>query len=317
MLAIVGESGCGKSTLGRLLLHLLPPTAGDLLYEGQSVAAMPPRALRALRRDLQIVFQDPFASLNPRMKVEAIVGEPIWLHESLSARERRERVHDLLGTVGLQPSQAALYPHEFSGGQRQRIAIARALASRPRLILGDEIVSALDVSVQAKIVNLLEDLKERLCLTMIIIAHGLSLVRHMADRVAVMLLGEIVELASVDELFETPLHPYTRGLLAAAPEPGGGGPPSRWRVSKANCRTPPRRRRVAASARGARTCGRSAGRIGRRLKQRRRAGKLLVISGWRSRPPAPARSGPRCRPPHSSGVLRCSRRSESRLTAGA
>jgi oligopeptide/dipeptide ABC transporter ATP-binding protein len=217
-LAIVGESGCGKSTLARLLLHLLTPTGGDVRYEGESLSAMSAARLRGVRRELQIVFQDPFASLNPRMRVEAIVGEPIWLHERLSVSARRDRVQDLLRIVGLQPGQASHYPHEFSGGQRQRIAIARALASGPKLILGDEPVSALDVSVQAKIVNLLEDLKDQFDLTLVVIAHGLGLVRHMADRVAVMLLGEIVELAQVDELFETPLHPYTRGLLAAAPE---------------------------------------------------------------------------------------------------
>jgi oligopeptide/dipeptide ABC transporter ATP-binding protein len=218
-LALVGESGSGKSTLGRVLLNLIPATAGDILYEGRSISNLPPAELRALRRELQIIFQDPFSSLNPRMTVESIVGEPIWLHETASSGERRERVATLLKTVGLQPGQARLYPHEFSGGQRQRIGIARALASSPKLLLADEPVSALDVSVQAQIVNLLQDLKHRFGLTLVIVAHGLALIRHMSDRVAVMYLGQIVELAPVSALFDTPLHPYTQALLASVPAP--------------------------------------------------------------------------------------------------
>jgi oligopeptide/dipeptide ABC transporter ATP-binding protein len=218
-LALVGESGSGKSTLGRVLLNLIAPTSGDVLYEGRNIGNLPPRELRGLRRELQIIFQDPFSSLNPRMTVEKIVGEPVWLHETVSAAERRDKVASLLRTVGLRPEQAHRYPHEFSGGQRQRIGIARALASSPKLLLADEPVSALDVSVQAQIVNLLEELKTRFALTLVIVAHGLAVIRHMSDRVAVMYLGQIVELAPVDALFEAPLHPYTQALLASVPTP--------------------------------------------------------------------------------------------------
>jgi peptide/nickel transport system ATP-binding protein len=216
-LALVGESGSGKSTLGRLLLNLLSPTAGDVIYEGRNLGNLPADKLRQARRELQIIFQDPFASLNPRMTVESIIGEPIWLHTDSNRADRQARVAALLSTVGLAPEAAGRYPHEFSGGQRQRIGIARALASNPRLILGDEPVSALDVSVQAQVVNLLEDLKHQFGLTLLIVAHGLAVIRHMSDRVAVMYLGEIVELAPVDELFETPFHPYTQALMAAVP----------------------------------------------------------------------------------------------------
>jgi peptide/nickel transport system ATP-binding protein len=216
-LALVGESGSGKSTLGRLLLNLLHPTAGDVIYEGRNLANLAPDKLRQVRRDLQIIFQDPFASLNPRMTVESIIGEPIWLHSESSRSDRQAKVAELLRTVGLAPEHGGRHPHEFSGGQRQRIGIARALASEPRLILGDEPVSALDVSVQAQVVNLLEDLKHQFGLTLVIVAHGLAVIRHMSDRVAVMYLGEIVELAPVNGLFETPLHPYTQALMAAVP----------------------------------------------------------------------------------------------------
>ncbi|WP_426140836.1 ABC transporter ATP-binding protein [Pseudomonas sp. DWP3-1-2] len=216
-LALVGESGSGKSTLGRLLLNLLKPTAGDVIYEGRNLANLSPEKLRQVRRDLQIIFQDPFASLNPRMTVESIIGEPIWLHSEAGRSDRQARVAELLRTVGLAPEHGSRHPHEFSGGQRQRIGIARALASEPRLILGDEPVSALDVSVQAQVVNLLEDLKHQFGLTLVIVAHGLAVIRHMSDRVAVMYLGEIVELAPVNGLFETPLHPYTQALMAAVP----------------------------------------------------------------------------------------------------
>ena len=208
--AIVGESGCGKSTLGRLLLRLIEPSAGEVLYRGRSLTALPPAAMRRLRRELQIIFQDPFSSLNPQMTVGGIVGEPIWLHGLADGAERRDRVAALLRTVGLLPEHAARYPHEFSGGQRQRIGIARALAGEPELIVGDEPVSALDVSIQAQIINLLEDLKARFGLTLVIIAHDLAVIRHISDRVAVMYLGNIVEQAPVEALFETPLpslHP--------------------------------------------------------------------------------------------------------------
>ncbi|MFZ1874865.1 MAG: oligopeptide/dipeptide ABC transporter ATP-binding protein [Chania sp.] len=217
-LAIVGESGSGKSTLGRLLLRLLAASHGKVFYQGEEITHASGTRLNQLRRELQIIFQDPFASLNPRMTVENIVGEPIWLHESLSSRDRQEKVHQLLRTVGLPAAWAQRYPHEFSGGQRQRIGIARALASGPKLLLGDEPVSALDVSVQAQVVNLLENLKSQFGLTMVIVAHGLAVIRHMSDRVAVMYLGQIVELASVDEIFDAPLHPYTQALIACAPQ---------------------------------------------------------------------------------------------------
>jgi oligopeptide/dipeptide ABC transporter ATP-binding protein len=218
-LALVGESGSGKSTLGRVLLNLIAPTQGDVLYDGRNIGKLPAGQLRTLRRELQIIFQDPFSSLNPRMTVEGIVGEPIWLHEAIPAEERRDKVASLLRTVGLRPEQASRYPHEFSGGQRQRIGIARALASSPKVLLADEPVSALDVSVQAQIVNLLEELKTRFSLTLVIVAHGLAIIRHMSDRVAVMYLGQIVEIAPVGALFETPLHPYTQALLASVPTP--------------------------------------------------------------------------------------------------
>jgi oligopeptide/dipeptide ABC transporter ATP-binding protein len=216
--AIVGESGCGKSTLGRLLLRLIDSTQGRVLYQGQDITHLHGAPMRRLRREMQLIFQDPFASLNPGMTVGQIVGEPIALHRlARNGAERRERVAQLLRTVGLQPAYADRYPHEFSGGQRQRIGIARALAGEPKLIVGDEPVSALDVSVQAQVINLLETLKQDLGLTLIMVAHDLAVIRHMSDRVAVMYLGEIVELADVDALFDTPLHPYTQALLGAIP----------------------------------------------------------------------------------------------------
>ena len=216
-LAIVGESGCGKSTLARLLLRLIEPSAGSVRYRGTDLGRARPGELRALRKDLQFVFQDPFSSLNPRMSVGALVGEPLALHRGLGRAERRARVAELLGKVGLRPEHAARYPHEFSGGQRQRIGIARALASEPVLLVGDEPVSALDVSVQAQIVNLLEGLKAELGLTLVIISHDLAVVRHVADRVAVMYRGRVVELAAADALFAAPRHPYTRALIEAVP----------------------------------------------------------------------------------------------------
>ncbi|MBN9115641.1 MAG: ATP-binding cassette domain-containing protein, partial [Pandoraea sp.] len=215
--AIVGESGCGKSTLGRLLLRLLDATRGEVRYQGEDIMTLGASAMRRLRRELQIIFQDPFASLNPSMTVGGLIGEPIALHGLARGRARDERVAELLRTVGLHPDYAQRFPHEFSGGQRQRIGIARALAGEPRVIVGDEPVSALDVSVQAQVINLLERLKHDFGLTLIMVAHDLAVIRHMSDRVAVMYLGEIVELASADALFDTPLHPYTQALLQAIP----------------------------------------------------------------------------------------------------
>jgi oligopeptide/dipeptide ABC transporter ATP-binding protein len=220
--AIVGESGCGKSTLARLLLRLIDASEGTVIYDGQDLTRLGGAAMRSLRADLQFIFQDPFSSLNPRMSVESIIAEPLRLHSGLDAAERRARVADLMARVGLRPEMADRYPHEFSGGQRQRICIARALASGPKLLIGDEPVSALDVSVQAQIVNLLEDLKQEFGLTLVIIAHDLAVIRHMSDRIAVMYLGEVVELADTETLFTAPRHPYTQALLAAIPVPVPG-----------------------------------------------------------------------------------------------
>jgi len=221
-LAIVGESGCGKSTLARLMLRLIDPSAGQVIYQGRDLTALPAAEMRRLRAEMQFIFQDPFSSLNPRMSVESIIGEPMRLHLGLGGAERRTRVSELMARVGLRPAMADRYPHEFSGGQRQRIAIARALASGPKLLIGDEPVSALDVSVQAQIVNLLEDLKAEFGLTLVLIAHDLAVIRHMADRVAVMYLGEVVEQAPTEALFTNPRHPYTRALLNAIPVPVPG-----------------------------------------------------------------------------------------------
>ena len=219
-LGLVGESGCGKTTTGRCILRLEKPTAGQILYDGRDVARMDREELTALRRRMQVIFQDPYSSLNPRMKVGDIIGEPIKVHGvEPDARRRQARVHDLLAVCGLDPKFADRYPHEMSGGQRQRVGIARALALDPEFIVCDEAVSALDVSIQAQVVNLLEDLRERFGLTYLFIAHDLSVVRHLCQRVAVMYLGRIVEMAHSDELFDNPLHPYTQALLSAVPIP--------------------------------------------------------------------------------------------------
>lgn len=218
--AIVGESGCGKSTLARLLMRLLDPTAGEITFDGRPVTEAQGRDLERLRGDMQFVFQDPFSSLNPRMTVGKLIGEPLEIHTpDRSGPARRDRVAELLRQVGLRPEHAGRYPHEFSGGQRQRIGIARALACGPKLIIGDEPVSALDVSVQAQVINLLGDLSRDLGLTLLIIAHDLGVIRHMSDRVAVMYLGRIVESGTSDAVFSNPRHPYTQALLASIPSP--------------------------------------------------------------------------------------------------
>ena len=218
-LGLVGESGCGKSTAGRAVLRLYEPTGGTVTFEGRDITHLEGEALRATRPRMQMIFQDPQASLNPRMTVGAIVAEPLQEHHSMSAKERTAKVRDLLDQVGLNPDFANRYPHEFSGGQRQRIGIARALALDPDFIVCDEPIAALDVSIQAQVVNLLEDLQESHGLTYLFISHDLSMVRHIADRVAVMYLGKIMELAPREKLFAGPLHPYTKALLSAVPVP--------------------------------------------------------------------------------------------------
>lgn len=248
-LGLVGESGCGKSTLGRLILRLEDPTAGSVHFDGQSLLELSPPQMRELRRRMQIVFQDPYASLNPRRTIGSIISEGLAIHRVGTPAQRRERVGRVMEEVGLHPDSIHRYPHEFSGGQRQRIGIARALALQPDLIVCDEPVSALDVSIQAQIINLLQDLQERYGLTYLFISHDLSVVRHISDRVAVMYLGRLVELADKTELYARPLHPYTKKLLDAVPVPTPGAvrrrspmpeEPAGTVTPSSNCRFHPR-----------------------------------------------------------------------------
>jgi oligopeptide/dipeptide ABC transporter ATP-binding protein len=218
-LGLVGESGCGKSTVGRCLLRLHEPTSGEVRFEGRNIVGLPNKEMQALRREMQIIFQDPYASLNPRLSIRSIISEPLKIHKIGTKVEQNAKVEDLLAKVGLDPKYADRYPHEFSGGQRQRIGIARALALNPKLIICDEPVSALDVSVQAQVVNLLQELQDEFGLTYLFISHGLAVVEHISDRVAVMYLGKIVEICDAAELYELPLHPYTKALLSAIPIP--------------------------------------------------------------------------------------------------
>jgi len=218
-IGLVGESGCGKSTLGRCIVRLLEPTEGDVVFQGRSIGKLGARSLRPLRRQMQMVFQDPYASLNPRKRVGTIVSDPLRIHRIGDRQERKKQVEELLEAVGLSPEHYNRFPHEFSGGQRQRIGVARALALRPKLVVADEPVSALDVSIQAQMINLLEELQDEFRLTYVFIAHDLGVVRHVSDRIAVMYLGRIMELSPAEELYERPIMPYTEALLSAVPIP--------------------------------------------------------------------------------------------------
>lgn len=227
---MVGESGCGKTTLGRTVTRLYKPSAGQIIFEGVDIAALNGKALSPYKRRMQIVFQDPYSSLNPYMNVEELIGEPLDLAEKLRRAERKERILDMLSMVGMEKDDLEKYPNEFSGGQRQRIGIARALVTRPDFVLCDEPISALDVSIQAQVVNLLEDLQQEMGLTYIFVAHDLSMVRHISHRIAVMYMGYIVEISPAEELYRNPLHPYTRALLSAIPVPNPRAAQKNWQV---------------------------------------------------------------------------------------
>jgi len=225
--SLVGESGCGKSTMGRLIDHLLIPDSGSIEFEGTEITSLSENQMRPLRSDIQMIFQDPYGSLNPRMKIQDLIAEPLLIHTQMTSGERLKKVHELLEVVGLRPEHGERYPHEFSGGQRQRIGIARALTVQPKLIIADEPVSALDVSIQAQVLNLLQDLQEQFNLTYLFISHDLSVVEMISDRIAVMYLGSIMEFADKEELYENPRHPYTKALLSAVPIPDPGKAQSR------------------------------------------------------------------------------------------
>jgi len=229
-LGLVGESGCGKSTTGRTIIRLYDPTAGKIMFGGKDIASLSQKELKPYRKKIQMIFQDPYASLNTRMTVGDIIGEPFDIHNMCSGKEKLERVHHLLQKVGLNPDHAARYPHEFSGGQRQRIGIARALAVEPEFIIADEPISALDVSIQAQVVNMLEDLQNELGLTYLFIAHDLSMVKYISNRIGVMYLGKLVEIAESDELYNNPAHPYTKALLSAIPHPDPNAAKSNKRI---------------------------------------------------------------------------------------
>jgi oligopeptide/dipeptide ABC transporter ATP-binding protein len=229
-LGLVGESGCGKSTLGRLICCLEPPTAGAVVLDGVDMLALSPKAMRAMRRRMQLIFQDPFASLNPHKTVRQIVGLPLQIWERAGRRTLRERVRELLDSVGIDPAQAHRFPHQFSGGQRQRIGIARALACKPDLIVADEPVASLDVSIQAQILQVMRNLQQRFGLTIVLISHDVSVVSHVSQRIAVMYLGKIVEIGPAQCVIDRPLHPYSRALVAAVPRVGEAGPQGAWRL---------------------------------------------------------------------------------------
>ena len=286
-LALVGESGCGKSTVSRLVLRLIEPDAGRIRFDGRNLLALDADALWAFRRQAQLIFQDPYASLNPRMTVSQILGEPLALHDLVPAEGRRARIEDLLRLVGLEPRFARRYPHEFSGGQRQRIAIARALAVEPKLIICDEPVSALDVSIRSQILNLLRDLQDRLGLAYIFVSHDLAVVKHIADRVAVMNLGGIVETADTQTLFASPRHPYSRALLSAIPVPKPRATRRRMLLQgeMPSALNPPR---AAASTRAA------------RMRSTAAARKCRICSAMRQDMQPLATASPSCRRPKAS-----------------